>query len=107
MDICIKDIEEYIDLNFDKTNLKEIYSNLYELYDIKTPAEKYVVDKNIMNYLIKIICRRAVFDPTSGFQIINKKLLNYLCRINYFPQFSDANLIIDIILQKFIIKLEK
>ena len=51
MDICIKDIEEYIDLNFDKTNLKEIYSNLYELYDIKTPAEKYVVDKNIMNYI--------------------------------------------------------
>ena len=51
MEICIKDIEEYIDLNFDKTNLKEIYSNLYELYDIKKPAEKYVVDKNIMSYI--------------------------------------------------------
>ena len=59
------------------------------------------IGKNIMCYLIKIICQRVITDPTSGFQIINNKLLNYLGKINYFPQFADANLIIDIILKRY------
>tara|TARA_B100001250_G_scaffold188793_1_gene162216 strand:- start:2958 stop:3689 length:732 start_codon:yes stop_codon:yes gene_type:complete len=59
------------------------------------------IGRKILSFLIKLICNRNISDPTSGFQVINKKTLKYLCQIQYFPQFSDANLIIDIILKNY------
>ena len=61
------------------------------------------IGRKILSYLIKLICNQNIADPTSGFQIINHKTLKYLCEKKYFPQFADANLIIDIILKKFIV----
>jgi len=53
MDISSKDIQEYIDHNYQKElrNLKDIYEGLYELYNITSSSDKYVVDKNIIYYL--------------------------------------------------------
>jgi putative phage-type endonuclease len=53
MDIFSKDIQEYIDHNYqkDENNLKDLYEELYSLYDVKKDSEKYVIDKNIIHYL--------------------------------------------------------
>jgi putative phage-type endonuclease len=53
MDIFSKDIQEYIDHNYqkDENNLKDLYEELYALYDVKKDSEKYVIDKNIIHYL--------------------------------------------------------
>tara|TARA_B110000971_G_scaffold153930_1_gene157245 strand:- start:141 stop:1298 length:1158 start_codon:yes stop_codon:yes gene_type:complete len=53
MDIFSKDIQEYIDHNYqkDENHLKDLYEELYALYDVKKDSEKYVIDKNIIHYL--------------------------------------------------------
>ena len=53
MDIFSKDIQEYIDHNYqkDENNIKDLYEELYGLYNATTSAEKYVIDKNIIHYL--------------------------------------------------------
>ena len=53
MDIFSKDIQEYIDHNYqkDENNLTDLYEELYALYDVKKDSEKYVIDKNIIHYL--------------------------------------------------------
>jgi len=53
MNISTKDIQEYIDYNYCKesNNTKEIYEDLYHIYDVKQPSEKYVIDKNVLYYL--------------------------------------------------------
>jgi putative phage-type endonuclease len=53
MNIFSKDIQEYIDHNYqkDENHLKDLYEELYALYDVKKDSEKYVIDKNIIHYL--------------------------------------------------------
>lgn len=53
---------------------------------------------NILSGLIKIICKKAIKDPTSGFQCINKKAIEYFAGMGNYPEFPDANLIIELLL---------
>ncbi len=56
---------------------------------------------NILSKLIKIICHKTIKDPTSGFQCINEKTINYFSCMGNYPEFPDANLIIELLLQKY------
>ena len=64
MDIFTKDIQEFIDNNYckDSNNLKEIYDQLYEIYNVKTESEKYVIDKNIIYYLTEKNKRETIYE---------------------------------------------
>lgn len=53
---------------------------------------------NILSGLIKIICHKTIKDPTSGFQCINKKAIQYFAEMGNYPEFPDANLIIELLL---------
>lgn len=53
---------------------------------------------NILSGLIKIICHKTIKDPTSGFQCINKKAIQYFAGMGNYPEFPDANLIIELLL---------
>lgn len=53
---------------------------------------------NILSGLIKIVCKKDIKDPTSGFQCINKKAISYFSKMGNYPEFPDANLIIELLL---------
>jgi glycosyltransferase involved in cell wall biosynthesis len=49
-------------------------------------------------FLIKIITNKSMTDPTSGFQCLNKKVIDRYSKIGNYPEFPDANLIIQMLL---------
>lgn len=58
---------------------------------------------SILSGLIKMICHKKIKDPTSGFQCINKKAIKYFSGIGNYPEFPDANLIIELLLDGYTI----
>ena len=58
---------------------------------------------SILSGLIKMICHKNIKDPTSGFQCINKKSIKYFSSMGNYPEFPDANLIIELLLDGFTI----
>ena len=55
----------------------------------------------IMSTLIKITCHKKITDPTSGFQCINRKTMERFSKMGNYPEFPDANLIIELLLDKY------
>ena len=49
--------------------------------------------------LIKLFTKQKIADPLSGFQCINKKVINYYAKCGNYPEFPDANLIIEMLLK--------
>lgn len=58
---------------------------------------------SILSGLIKMICHKEIKDPTSGFQCINKKAIKYFAGMGNYPEFPDANLIIELLLDNYTI----
>lgn len=54
---------------------------------------------NILSGLIKLICHKEIKDPTSGFQCINRKTIKRFSAMGNYPEFPDANLIIELLLE--------
>jgi len=55
-------------------------------------------------YLIKTITGETIHDPTSGFQLLNRRALERYTKIHNFPYYPDANIIIEMILNGFSVK---
>ncbi len=53
----------------------------------------------IFSLLIRITCRKKITDPTSGFQILSRRVFSEYSKMFNYPQFPDANLIIKMLLQ--------
>lgn len=49
-------------------------------------------------YIIKITCRKKIVDPLSGFQCLNKKVIQRYSKMGNYPEFPDANLVIEMLL---------
>ena len=47
--------------------------------------------------LVKLFTRQKITDPLSGFQCINKKVLDYWARSGNYPEYPDASLLIEMI----------
>lgn len=56
------------------------------------------IGTNILSGLIKMICHKTIKDPTSGFQCINRKTIERFSKMGNYPEFPDANLIIELLL---------
>ena len=52
----------------------------------------------IFCYLIKIISGSTLHDPTSGFQLLNRKAYERYSKVHNFPYYPDANIIIEMLL---------
>lgn len=56
--------------------------------------------------IIKWFCKKTITDPTSGFQCLNKAVIKRYSRMQGYPEFPDANLIIEMLLEGFKIEEE-
>lgn len=56
---------------------------------------------NMFRFIIKHSCKTEVYDPTSGFQVLNRKTFVRYATMNRYPDFPDANLIIEMLLEGF------
>ncbi|MCL6601787.1 MAG: glycosyltransferase family 2 protein [Paenibacillus sp.] len=51
--------------------------------------------------IIKQICKVNITDPTSGFQVLNYSVFEKYAQMNKYPEYPDANLIIEMLLQNY------
>ena len=59
---------------------------------------------SLLARIIKLITRVRITDPTSGFQILDKKTIDRYSRPGQYPEFPDANLIARMILDGYTVK---
>ena len=48
--------------------------------------------------IIKIFCKTRIADPLSGFQCLNKRVIERYSQMGNYPEFPDANLVIEMLL---------
>lgn len=56
------------------------------------------VGTKIFEKIIKWTCKQKIADPLSGFQCLNKKVIQRYAKMGNYPEFPDANLIIEMLL---------
>lgn len=62
------------------------------------------IGTKIFEFLIKIFCKKKIADPLSGFQCFNKKVISRYARMGGYPEYPDANLVIDMLYSGYKIK---
>lgn len=62
------------------------------------------IGTKVFQKIIKITCGVAITDPTSGLQVLNRRVYEKYSKINNYPEYPDANLIIEMLLQGYKIK---
>ena len=82
----------------DETNANIIIgSRFLSKTDYKHPFFRKVGTK-LFQIIIKLICHKKITDPTSGFQLLDRSVIEYYSKIGKYPEFPDANLIIEMLL---------
>lgn len=49
--------------------------------------------------IIKLLTKQKITDPLSGFQCLNKPVINYYAECGNYPEYPDANLVIEMLLK--------
>lgn len=62
------------------------------------------VGTKLFEFLIKIFCHKKIADSLSGFQCLNKRVIALYAKKGEYPEFPDANLIIDMLFKGYSIK---
>ena len=57
------------------------------------------IGTKIFEILIKIFCHKKIADPLSGFQCLNKKVIERYSKMGKYPEFPDANLVIEMLFE--------
>lgn len=58
------------------------------------------IGTKLFSLMIRVLCRKKVADPLSGFQCINKKIIKRYSRLGgYPPEYPDANLVIEMLME--------
>lgn len=55
------------------------------------------IGTKIFEVIIKVFCHQKIADPLSGFQCLNKKVIEKYAKMGNYPEFPDANLIVQMI----------
>lgn len=58
----------------------------------------------LFQLLINFFCHKNIADPLSGFQCLNKKVIEKYSKMGEYPEFPDANLVIEMLLSGYTIK---
>ncbi len=87
--------------NIDDNNADIVIGSRFKINtDYPHPLFRKIGSK-IFSALIRFTCGEVITDPTSGFQILGKKVYTKYSEMFNYPQFPDANLIINMLLQGF------
>ena len=62
------------------------------------------VGTKIFASMIQLFCKQKIADPLSGFQCLNKKVIEKYSKMGAYPEFPDANLVIEMLLSGYKIK---
>ena len=72
---------------------------------IKTGEYKHsfarMLGTRLFHYLIWLICGVKIHDPTSGFQMIKRRVFERFSRMHNFPYFPDANILMEMLLNDY------
>lgn len=55
----------------------------------------------IFEIMIRIFCKKKIADPLSGFQCLNKRVIKKYSKMGNYPEFPDANLIIEMLINNY------
>lgn len=62
------------------------------------------IGTKIFSLIIKVFCHKKIADPLSGFQCLNKKVIKRYASLGGYPEFPDANLVIEMLMSGYKIK---
>ena len=62
------------------------------------------VGTKMFELMIGLFCHQKIADPLSGFQCLNKRVIEKYSKIGEYPEYPDANLVIEMLLQGYKIK---
>ena len=62
------------------------------------------IGTKMFELLIRLFCHQKIADPLSGFQCLNKRVVEKYAKIGEYPEYPDANLVIEMLLQGYKIK---
>lgn len=62
------------------------------------------VGTKLFQIIIKMLTGKKIYDPTSGLQVLKRKVFAPLSKIYAYPEFPDANLLIELIYQGYSIE---
>ena len=108
-----KEYEYVIQFDGDGQHIAKEAKSIYE-YAIKSNADIVIgsrflkdtgykhpffrkVGTKLFSFIIKAFCKKKITDPTSGLQCLNNKVMRRYSDINGYPEFPDANLIIEML----------
>ena len=56
------------------------------------------IGTKIFERIIYLVCDKKIYDPLSGFQCLNRRVIERYAKMGNYPEFPDANLIIEMLL---------
>lgn len=62
------------------------------------------IGTKLFSAIIKIVTKEKISDPTSGFQCLNRKVVEKYSKMGEYPDYPDANLILEMLLKGYKIK---
>ncbi len=62
------------------------------------------IGTKMFEIIIKLFCKQEIADPLSGFQCLNKKVIERYSKMGNYPEFPDANLVIEMLKAGYVIK---
>ena len=74
-----------------------IGSRFIEKTEYKHPFFRKIGTK-LFQIIIKIFCHKNITDPTSGFQLLDRTVIEKYATNGNYPEFPDANLVIEMLL---------
>ena len=82
-----------------KKNKCDIVIGSRYLEDVGYPCPFFRrIGTKIFEFVIKVFCHKKIADPLSGFQCLNKSVIKRYSKMGNYPEFPDANLIIEMLL---------
>ena len=80
-----------------KTNCDIVIGSRY-LVDLGYPCPLFRrIGTKVFEFLIKVFCGKKIADPLSGFQCLNKKVIDEYAKMGGYPEFPDANLVVEML----------
>ena len=56
------------------------------------------IGTKMFEWIIKLFCKKRIADPLSGFQCLNKKVIKKYSKMGEYPEFPDANLVVEMLM---------
>lgn len=95
---------EKLFIEMKKTNADIVIGSRY-LEDTGYPCPLFRrIGTKFFEIIIKIFCKQKIADPLSGFQCLNRRVIEKYSKIGEYPEYPDANLIVEMILNNYKIK---